>query len=423
MTSERLSSSPAADFLVVGGGIVGLTIAREIALRRLGRVTVLEKEGGVGHHSSGRNSGVLHAGIYYGSDTLKARVCSQGSRMMQAYAEERKIPVRKSGKVIVATSSATVPQIDALLQRARASGIRAERISPEELARIEPCAATRSYALHSPDTAVIDSRPVLRELEEELKRLGVTVRLDSQVVGVAVNRQVVSTKHEKFSYGFLINAAGLHADRIAHQMGSGQRYDILPFKGLYRTLRGPTSQRFLGSIYPAPDPRLPFLGVHITTGVYGEVLVGPTAIPAFGRENYAWLEGMRATEAIRMLGTLSVMLGHNRQGLRRLVLEEARRYRKGAFLRAVRKLAPSVSANDIGPITKVGLRAQLVDRHSMSLVMDFVLEQGPASLHVLNAISPAFTSSFALAQMIVDRIQKNRLTESSDRASSTGPPQ
>ena len=131
MTAKKLSSSPATDFLVVGGGIVGLTIAREIALRRLGRVTVLEKEGGVGYHSSGRNSGVLHAGIYYGSDTLKARVCSQGSRMMQAYAEERNIPVRRSGKVIVATSPATVPQIDALLQRARANGIRAERISPE----------------------------------------------------------------------------------------------------------------------------------------------------------------------------------------------------------------------------------------------------------------------------------------------------
>ena len=230
MTAKKLSSSPATDFLVVGGGIVGLTIAREIALRRLGRVTVLEKEGGVGYHSSGRNSGVLHAGIYYGSDTLKARVCSQGSRMMQAYAEERNIPVRRSGKVIVATSPATVPQIDALLQRARANGIRAERISPEELLRIEPCAATRSYALHSPDTAVIDSRAVLRELEEELKRLGVTVRLDSQVVSLAVNRQVVSTNQKELSYGFLINAAGLHADRIAHQMGSGLRYDILPFK-------------------------------------------------------------------------------------------------------------------------------------------------------------------------------------------------
>ena len=423
MTYEKLSSSPATDFLVVGGGIVGLTIAREIALRRLGRVTVLEKEAGVGYHSSGRNSGVLHAGIYYGSDTLKARVCSLGSRMMQAYAEERKIPVRKSGKVIVATSSATVPQIDALLQRARENGIRAERISPEELVRIEPCAATSSYALHSPDTAVIDSRPVLRALEEELKSLGVTVRLDSQVVSVAVKRQVVSTNHDDFSYGFLINAAGLHADRIAHQMGSGRRYSILPFKGLYRRLLEPASRRFRGSIYPAPDPRLPFLGVHITTGVYGDVLMGPTAIPAFGRENYGWVEGIQATEAIRMLGTLSVMLGHNRQGLRRLVLEEARRYRKGAFLRAVQKLAPSISANDIGPITKVGLRAQLVDRHSMSLVMDFVLEQGPASLHVLNAISPAFTSSFALAQMIVDRIQKNRLTRSSDRASSTGPRQ
>ncbi|SVB18940.1 uncharacterized protein METZ01_LOCUS171794 [marine metagenome] len=422
MTAKKLSSSPATDFLVVGGGIVGLTIAREIALRRLGRVTVLEKEGGVGYHSSGRNSGVLHAGIYYGSDTLKARVCSQGSRMMQAYAEERNIPVRRSGKVIVATSSATVPQIDALLQRARANGIRAERISPEELLRIEPYAATRSYALHSPDTAVIDSRPVLRELEEELKRLGVTVRLDSQVVSVAVNRQVVSTNQKELSYGFLINAAGLHADRIAHQMGSGLRYDILPFKGLYRRLLEPASRRFRGSIYPAPDPSLPFLGVHITTGVYGEVLVGPTAIPAFGRENYRWVEGVHATEAIRMLRTLAVMLGHNRQGLRRLVLEEARRYRKGAFVRAVRKLAPSVSASDIGPITKVGLRAQLVDRHSMSLVMDFVLEEGPASLHVLNAISPAFTSSFALAQMIVDRIQKKRLTRSIDRASSTGPP-
>ena len=393
------------DFVIAGAGIVGLTIARELANRGHGSVAVLEKEPEVGRHSSGRNSGVLHAGIYYGSDTLKAQVCAAGSRLMQQYAEEHGIRLKRNGKVIVATSTENMAQIDVLLERGRNNGIRVEKITAEELTEIEPEAQTKGFALHSPDTAVVDSTGILSALVSELDDLGVTLLKNSEVIGVEERNRILQVSSGPVGYGYLVNAAGLHADRLAHWMGVGEPYQILPFKGIYKKLRPEKAKKFRGSIYPAPDLRVPFLGVHITPGIHGQTLVGPTAIPAFGRENYGWVRGIRMGEAAQMLGILTRMVALNKNGFRRMVREELGRYSSRGFLSATQSLATSISGDDILPSRKVGLRPQLVRTDTLELVMDFVLETGESSLHVLNAISPAFTSSLRLAQLIVDRAE------------------
>ena len=392
------------DFVIVGAGIIGLTIARELAKRGHRSVAVLEKESEVGLHSSGRNSGVLHAGIYYGSDTLKAQVCAAGSRLMQQYAKEYGIPLERNGKVIVATSVESIPQIDVLLERGTKNGIRVEKIT-EELTEIEPEAQTKEFALLSPDTAVVDSGGILSALVSELNDLGVKLLKNSEVIAVKERTRTLQLSHGSLGYGYLVNAAGLHADRLAHRMGVGEHYQILPFKGIYKKLRPEKAKQFRGSIYPAPDLRVPFLGVHITPGIHGQTLVGPTAIPAFGRENYGWINGIRIGEGIHMLGILTNMVALNKNGFRRMVREELGRYSNSGFLAATRSLSKSISKNDILPSKKIGLRAQLVRTDTLELVMDFVLETGDYSLHVLNAISPAFTSSFKLAQLIVDKAE------------------
>ena len=396
--------APTSDYLVIGGGIVGLTVAREIAQRGMGSVAVLEKEPHLGAHGSGRNSGVIHAGIYYRPHTLRARICRDGARRMREYAEERSLPWKRNGKVIVATASETVGQIDVLMQRALANGIRVEKMDPDNLRRIEPEARTHEVALYSPDTAVVDPITVLEEVRRDLTGLGVKVFLGHEATGVDETARTVHTTAGLVGFGTLINTAGLHADHVARWMGVGHAYQILPFKGLYRALTPDAACRFRGHIYPAPDLRLPFLGVHITPDAYGRVLVGPTAIPAFGRENYGWIEGIEAGEGARMLQALGVMLTHDRQGMRGLVRAEVARYTAAGFLRETRLLAPGLRAADIGGVCKVGLRPQLVDRKTKELVNDYVMERTKHSLHVLNAISPAFTSAFALAEVIVGEL-------------------
>lgn len=397
-------SSQSSDFVVIGGGIVGLTIARALALKRLGSVCVLEKEKKLGVHSSGRNSGVLHTGIYYPPDSLKAKVCVSGAKRMFAYAMEHGIPVRKTGKVIVATEPGNISQIDVLYDRATANGVRVEKIDPERLKQMEPEAHTFGRALYSPDTAVIDPRKVLERLEEEIKGLGVFLDKQAEARGFEVNQKMVRTKYKNYAYGHLINAAGLQADKVAHAMGVGKRYRILPFKGIYRKLAPRAASRFKASIYPVPNLERPFLGVHITRTINDEVMLGPTAIPALGRENYELWKGMDLREFPVMLGDLALMVIRNTDGFAKMVREEFSKYGAPGFLKCAQRLAPALKAEDILPSDKTGIRAQLIDIQSKKLVMDLVIEDGPDSTHILNAISPAFTSSLAFADVVVDKI-------------------
>lgn len=396
------------DFLIIGGGIVGLTVALEMTRRRMGTIAVLEKEVELGMHSSGRNSGVIHAGIYYIPGSLKAHLCVTGAKQLWNYAEEKNLPRRRIGKVIVTTREDQLPILDDLDHRAKANGVRVEMIDEKELGTIEPHARTIQRALYSPDTAVMDPKTVLKALAEDIALLGGSVFYDTKVLRVDASKRTVVTNRDTFQYGHLVNAAGLEADQLAHQMGVGLRYRILPFKGSYKKISSDSPAQFRGLVYPTPDPQLPFLGVHITKNVYGEVFLGPTATPALGCENYI---GFKKIDFLRIpvnFWYLGYMFVTNRNGFFNLVCSEIGKYSARGFFDEVKKLSPVIRAQDIISCDKVGIRAQPFDCRTKQLVMDFLVEKGPASTHILNAVSPAFTSSFALADHIVNTIEKDR---------------
>lgn len=396
------------DFLIVGGGIMGLTVAVEIARRGWGSVAVLEKEVKLGLHSSGRNSGVIHAGIYYAPGSLKAHLCVLGARRLWDYAEEKKLPHCRIGKAIVTTREEQLPILEDLQGRAKANGVHVEMVNETELKAIEPHAHTFKKALYSPDTAVIDPKTVLCALKKDLEILGGNVLFDTKVLRIHADKRCITTSRETFQYGHLVNASGLEADCLAHQMGVGLQYRILPFKGAYKKIASNSPAQFRGLIYPTPDPQLPFLGVHITKNVYGEMFLGPTAMPALGRENYA---GFKKIDFLRLptnFWCLGYMFVTNRNGFFNLVRSEIAKYSARGFFEEVKKLSSVIRPDDILSCDKVGIRAQPFDCSKKQLVMDFLIEKGPASTHIINAVSPAFTSSFAFAEHIVNEIEGNR---------------
>lgn len=393
-----------SDFLIVGAGIIGLAVAYELTQRyHKASITVLEKEEGVGLHASGRNSGVLHSGVYYGNTTLKARVCADGAGKMREFAAEHGIACNCSGKVIIATSEHDLPTVERLLKNAKESGVRAELINEAEIRRIEPFASPYQAGIYCPDTAVVDSKGVVEKLRDILVSRGVKLIFAAPLVAVSEEESTVFTPADRHSYGYLFNCAGAGADLVAKKFGMAQNYTLVPFKGIYYKLRSDRAHLVRSNIYPVPDVNMPFLGVHLTRVISGDVYVGPTAIPAFGRENYGIIKGMAVGEGLKICRELFGMYVQNEQNFRVLVHTELRKYMKPFFLDAARKLMNDLSDSDLVPCKKVGIRPQLVNVKSRALEMDFIIEKNEKTLHVLNSISPAFTSSMALAELIVDR--------------------
>ncbi|MGQ0559104.1 MAG: L-2-hydroxyglutarate oxidase [Sphingosinicella sp.] len=395
-----------ADFVVIGAGIVGLTVALELKRRSpKARVLVLEKEDAPGRHSSGRNSGVLHSGIYYPPATLKARLCGQGAREMAEFCEARGLPLRRPGKVLLPRVAADDSQLDLLEERARVNGVEAVRLDAAGLAEVEPEARSATgQALFVPHTAVVSSSDVMAALADDARAAGIELMCAGRLEDIHSGRRELSWVKERIGYGHAINAAGLHADSVAHRFGVGQRYTLLPFKGIYWKLDPDSDIRLARLIYPVPDLRVPFLGVHSITTTDGDTYFGPTAVPAWGRENYRGREGISADELRRILRLLARQTLAGRNGFRRLAWQEGRRYFKRWFAAAVRDIVPRVEPRHLLACDKVGIRAQMLDRETGELVTDFLVESGPHSTHVLNAISPAFTSAFPFARLLCDRI-------------------
>jgi len=388
-----------ANILVVGGGIVGLTIARELLARGRDGIVILEKEPELGRHASGRNSGVLHAGIYYAPDSLKARSCLAGNLLMRAYCEEKGLPLRASGKVIVARSEAELPVLDELQRRATANGARVEVIDEKQLDGIEPEARTTGRALFSHQTAVVDPGAVLASLRSDLEASGkVRFLMGRAFLGLA-GEGTAMTAQGPVSFERLVNAAGAHCDEVARHFGVGRNYRLVPFKGIYRKLRQGADFRVNGNIYPVPDIRNPFLGVHFTRSVHGDVYLGPTAIPALGRENYGLFAGADAGGIPTLLR--DAVLFFSNAMFRSVALTEPRKYFPVFFNRDAARLVKRFDPSAFEAATKVGIRPQLVDWRTKELVMDFVVEAAGPSVHVLNPISPAFTSSMDLARTVV----------------------
>jgi L-2-hydroxyglutarate oxidase LhgO len=375
-------------------------MARELALRGAGEILILEKEPSLGAHASGRNSGVVHAGLYYTPDTLKARFCVEGNTLLKTYCRENGLTLRETGKVIVTRGPEELGGLLELKRRADASGAVAEIIDGQRLHEIEPHASTFEKAIYSPNTAVIRPKEVLEALAQELRESGrVSLLTGTAFLGVEGSGSVRSSQGS-IRFGHLINTAGAFADQVAHQFGLGREYKILPFKGTYMKAATERTHLVLGNVYPVPDLRNPFLGTHFTRTADDEVYVGPTAIPAFGREDYGLPRGI-GRETADILWRDLVLLFRN-AGFRSAALSEPKKVFKRRVFAEARRLVPALRLGDLQKAEKVGIRPQLVHWPSKKLVLDFVILRDGSSLHVLNAISPAFTSSMAFARHAVD---------------------
>lgn len=385
------------EVLVVGGGIVGLTLARELLLAGRTDVVVLEKEPDLGRHASGRNSGVLHAGIYYAPDSSKARTCLAGNKLMRAYCREKGLPLVEAGKVVVARTEEEIPTLEELHRRATANGARVGFLDEKQLSEVEPMARTVGKALHSLDTAVVDPKAVLKALRADLEAAGVRIVTGARFLGLEAGVAVTTAGRVRF--GRVVNAAGAWCDTVARAFGVGEHYRLIPFKGIYRKLREGAAYPVNGSIYPVPDIRNPFLGVHFTRSVHGGVYLGPTAIPALGRENYGLVRGADG-EAFAILASDAALFFRNPK-FRAVALAEPRKYLAAFFHRDAARLVKSYDRSLFVAADKVGIRPQLVDWRTKELVMDFLVLAKDGSVHVMNPVSPAFTSSMELARTVV----------------------
>ncbi|MEV4802475.1 L-2-hydroxyglutarate oxidase [Nonomuraea sp. NPDC049421] len=381
---------------VVGAGIVGLAVARELAGARGAEVTVLEKEGHVGAHQTGHNSGVVHAGIYYPPGSLKARLCREGVALLREYCAAHDLPYQEVGKLVVASTRAERPLLAALAERARANGVPdIAELDGLALREIEPHAVGVG-AIHSPHTAICDFLAVARRLARDVAELGGSVRLNAPVRAIRerAGKVEVVAGRQRLAFDRLVVCGGLGTDAVARMAGAPGEVRIVPFRGEYYALKGAAQDLVRGLIYPVPDPRYPFLGVHLTRRIGGGVLVGPNAVLALAYEGYKWRNIGNFRQILGWPGTLRMARTHWRTGVKEVYGSLV----KGAFLEAARRYVPDLTAADLER-ARGGVRAQAVARDGR-LVDDFIVDVHGRVVLVRNAPSPAATSSLAIARHI-----------------------
>jgi L-2-hydroxyglutarate oxidase len=385
--------------VVVGGGIVGLATARALA-RRGDDVTVLEKETELATHQTGRNSGVIHSGIYYAPGSLKATMAVRGAASMTAFARDRRIPVETTGKLVVATRPEEVGGLHALADRAAANGVPARLLSAAEARGYEPHVSCVE-ALRVETTGIVDYGEVCLAFADDVVAGGGLVHLSTGFAGLegstGTGLRVRTTRHDTVEADALVVCAGLHADVVARACGIVPEARIVPFRGEYFELAPHREHLVRGLIYPVPDPRFPFLGVHLTRMVRGGVHAGPNAVLAFRREGYAWrdVDLAELRDSLSWPGLWRLGAKHAASGAR----EVARSLSRSAFARSVARLVPGIEGRDLVP-APAGVRAQALRRDG-SLVDDFLVQTAPRQVHVLNAPSPAATASLEIAEHLV----------------------
>jgi len=393
------------DFLIVGAGIVGLTVARELSKRYPdARITVLEKEREVACHASGRNSGVLHAGFYYHADSLKAKFTAEGNRILTEYCLDHGLAINRCGKVVVARDETELATLLELKRRGDANNVLLHVVDQKELHELEPNARTFDKALYSPATSTVDPKEICSHIAGQLKS---KVNFLYGTPLISIEKDKVISRREDITFRHLVNCAGVYADTVAHKCGVGLHYAILPFKGLYIGYGEDSLLRM--HVYPVPDLKYPFLGVHFTKTVKGHIKIGPTAVPALWRENYRGFENFRLDEFLSIYIRESMLFITNSCKFRELALKEIKKYFKRNIIARSASLVNHINTGAIGNYMAPGIRAQLFDKKNSELVSDFVIERGERSTHVLNAVSPAFTCSFLFAQYIVDIINGGEL--------------
>ncbi len=387
------------DYLVIGGGIIGLAVVRELSVRFPdAKITLIEKEHEVAQHGSGRNSGVLHAGFYYTADSLKARFAREGNHLIKLFCKENALRVNPCGKLIVAQSKNDLDVLAELKKRGDRNGVELIWLNPNEVEKIDPNAKTYERALYSPTTATVDPYEVCQSLKKQLLERGVDIRLNTPFLGH--HETAVSTPSGFIEAKFIINCAGLYADQIAKSFGLSKSYVILPIKGTYISYSG-TDTAVKTNIYPVPNLANPFLGIHFTVTVDGKIKIGPAAVPAFWRENYDGWHRFKLEELLETLYRQFLFLSLNSFGYRDLVFSEIKKYSKHYFRKQVSQLVQNIDLRKFKTWTRAGIRAQLLNTQTMELVQDFVIEKTKGSIHVLNVVSPGFTCAFPMARHVV----------------------
>jgi len=390
------------DYVVIGGGIVGLSVAWTLLERRPGiRIAVLEKEDDWARHQTGRNSGVMHSGIYYKPGSLKAKLCREGNRRLVEFCQRYGIRYEPCGKVIVATTASELPLMENLYARGIANGLAASKLSAAEVKEIEPHVSCMA-GVHVPSTGIVDFVSVCRKLAELIGAQGGELRLGTKVQGFRVNSggAVLETSKDPMAARWVINCAGLHSDRMAKLAGADPGARIVPFRGEYYELKAERRSLVRNLIYPVPDPNFPFLGVHFTRMIDGSVHAGPNAVLSLKREGYYRTSfNLRDfADTMTYAGFWRLAAKHAKSGLE----EMHRSFSKRAFVRSLQQLIPEIRAEDLLP-GGAGVRAQAV-RPDGGLVDDFLLVHSPDAIHVCNAPSPAATACLEIGRVIAEQI-------------------
>jgi L-2-hydroxyglutarate oxidase len=385
------------DVAIIGGGIVGLATALGLLEAKPGiRLVVLEKEAKVGQHQTGHNSGVVHTGVYYKPGSLKAQLCVEGLRKMRAFCETEELAYEQYGKVLVAVDEGEIPALEEIHRRGVANGVEGLRqLDPAGIREYEPHAIGVA-GLHVPGTASVDFQQIAEAMARRLEKQGAAVRLNAEALSITNSGSQINitTTAGDVQAGYLVNCAGLQCDRVARMAGADPHVQIVPFRGEYYEIKDERAYLVNGMIYPVPDPRFPFLGVHFTKTVTGEVEAGPNAVLALSREGYRWgsLDTGDFWETLRNPGLWVVARKYWKTGIGEMVRSASSR----AFVAALQRLVPAIRVEDVVR-AGAGVRAQAMDRQG-NLLDDFAIEESPRALHVLNAPSPAATASLAIGE-------------------------
>jgi L-2-hydroxyglutarate oxidase LhgO len=390
------------DVLIIGGGIIGLSIGIALLESKPSlKVIIAEKEKGLGFHASGRNSGVLHAGFYYSPDSLKAKFCREGNAELRKVAKKHGIPVRDVGKVVVARNANENDRLDTLFERGIKNGVDIELKLAEELKSFEPLTVTCERFLWSPTTGVSDPKAINQALMNDFVSLGGKIDFDTKVILTQANSEIHDSSHQYDAKHF-INAAGAQSDRIARKVDVGLEYAMLPFMGVYRA----TEEKNLPLkrlVYPVPHPINPFLGVHFTLTVDHKVKIGPTAIPISGREQYSFTEGWSASDIGQALKGLNSLIRGDSHDLKAILKTEWPKIIQSRLVKESSELVPTADHVKNWLRKPPGIRAQLVHLPSGKLEQDFVVCSVVNSTHILNAVSPGWTSAIPFGRWIVEK--------------------
>ena len=393
------------DFLLIGGGIIGISIARELKSRYPdSSVCILEKENKCGLHASGRNSGVLHAGFYYTADSFKARFTREGNQRLTEYCDAKNIKLNKCGKLVVAQNESELPLLDELMNRASKNSVPLEFVTEEEGRAIEPRVKTYQKALFSPTTSSVNPKELVESLLSDAIREGVQIKSNSRYLRRAGKRSI-QTSDGAYEAKYLINVAGLYADKIGRDFGFSRDHRILPFKGLYLYSDEPPGA-LKTHIYPVPDLANPFLGVHFTVTTDGKTKLGPTAIPAFWREQYEGWGNFNLNEFSEIIRRQAGLFLTSNFDFKALAIRELQKYSKPKLVSLASTLAEGVNIKHYRRWGPPGIRAQLLNIRTKTLEMDFVMEGDDQSMHILNAVSPGFTCALPFADYVCDQIDK-----------------